>query len=566
MFSTTRDLLRNTLQELVEKQEYSSDLWATQIDRYNEFIFNIPRCEYVVYLQQHEYLNVPPSNGLKDQSWTRDLLSLVEDELRDPMGAPVPTPPRLKMSMTAFSPDCGFVIESKGPPIFTSRTGGHMQGPKMEIYTRSIRHVALLFAAIIAFQIILLIRQQKDASTPSMRSRISFYSVAMLSFGDGFIFFSLIFASLLDESTFYAILGTSVFAFVSVAFFGMRFLLDIWTVQAAENARQQRQASANATEPVRNTQRTTIEASSTANSIAAVSANQAALPTHRDTGATPMIIPSDQNMDAEEQNASVTTGAATTTEEINPIQRFRQLWGQFCLLAFSFLILCMYAETWPGTIRSLFVNTLAFSYLSFWWPQIYRNTMRNCPRALRWDFVIGQSSLRLLPAIYIYAVDDNILFAQTDVRTLLGLLVWVWIQILALASQNLLGARFFIPNGWVPPAYDYHPVLREDEEDICMPIGASGSNYGPSSPTNFSRPSESKEKGKNTFDCTICSSDVEVVIVPPGGSNETAASSILTRRTYMVTPCRHVFHTPCLEGWMRYRLQCPNCREALPPL
>jgi len=28
----------------------------------------------------------------------------------------------------------------------------------------------------------------------------------------------------------------------------------------------------------------------------------------------------------------------------------------------------------------------------------------------------------------------------------------------------------------------------------------------------------------------------------------------------MVTPCRHVFHSNCLEGWMRFRLQCPNCR------
>jgi transmembrane E3 ubiquitin-protein ligase len=40
----------------------------------------------------------------------------------------------------------------------------------------------------------------------------------------------------------------------------------------------------------------------------------------------------------------------------------------------------------------------------------------------------------------------------------------------------------------------------------------------------------------------------------------------LGRADYMVTPCRHVFHAECLEGWMGLRLVCPVCREALPPL
>jgi hypothetical protein len=40
----------------------------------------------------------------------------------------------------------------------------------------------------------------------------------------------------------------------------------------------------------------------------------------------------------------------------------------------------------------------------------------------------------------------------------------------------------------------------------------------------------------------------------------------LSRRTYMVTPCRHIFHTACLESWMRLRLQCPICRDTIPPV
>ena len=50
------------------------------------------------------------------------------------------------------------------------------------------------------------------------------------------------------------------------------------------------------------------------------------------------------------------------------------------------------------------------------------------------------------------------------------------------------------------------------------------------------------------------------------GEEEGRVANVFARRLYMVTPCRHIFHTACLEGWMRFRLQCPICREELPPI
>ncbi len=35
--------------------------------------------------------------------------------------------------------------------------------------------------------------------------------------------------------------------------------------------------------------------------------------------------------------------------------------------------------------------------------------------------------------------------------------------------------------------------------------------------------------------------------------------------TYMKTPCNHKFHEICLRNWMRIKLECPVCREPLPP-
>ena len=38
------------------------------------------------------------------------------------------------------------------------------------------------------------------------------------------------------------------------------------------------------------------------------------------------------------------------------------------------------------------------------------------------------------------------------------------------------------------------------------------------------------------------------------------------KKKYMITPCDHVFHTLCLEKWMRQKNECPYCKSALPTL
>ena len=213
--------------------------------------------------------------------------------------------------------------------------------------------------------------------------------------------------------------------------------------------------------------------------------------------------------------------------------------------------------------------------------------MRNCRKALRWEFVLGQSALRLVPVTYFYLYDQNVGLLKVDNRAGLCFIAWVWLQICVLVSQDILGPRVFVRKSWVPLAYDYHPILHEDEENTRVLLGSTSSASAPSSPTlsKFEKPpagaAESKEsKYTLVFDCAICMQRVEVPIVPntssssqsvhsSGGAASTAGiggSAFIWRRNYMITPCKHVFHKNCLEAAMRYRLQCPICREGLPPL
>jgi hypothetical protein len=37
----------------------------------------------------------------------------------------------------------------------------------------------------------------------------------------------------------------------------------------------------------------------------------------------------------------------------------------------------------------------------------------------------------------------------------------------------------------------------------------------------------------------------------------------VNKKPYMMTPCRHFFHTPCLESWFKQKKECPSCRQEI---
>ncbi|EMC98199.1 hypothetical protein BAUCODRAFT_105318 [Baudoinia panamericana UAMH 10762] len=562
-FGTMKTYMNQSISRTIRAQE-NGDIerlnpWPSQTDGTPPTALGGPQCELVMYLQQ-----MPPSGG-ELEPMTGSTLAFIEQEARYPTGAIVPSLSNMRFTMLAFSPDCGYVLESRGPPDFAAQEAQHLAGLKAEMLYKIGRHHVLLFALTIGGQIALLMRQMREANTPSTRSRISFSTIAMLALGDGFATMTFLLISLFVHGLWVDLVGTAFLAFTSVSFFGMRFLADLWVAQAPERAQHQQ---ADAT-------RTQSTPSLPGSLPLPVTAER---PT--DTGATPVFMPSDQ-----EGLEPVTepVGTAQPGAQVGPrTSSFGALYLRFYLLLLATLFMSLNATTWPSPLRRGFFTLLATVYLSFWVPQILRNVQRNCRHALEWRFVVGQSVLRLVPFAYFYAYKHNVLFAKPDYYSLGFLVIWIWVQVLVLASQELVGPRWFVGKDWAPPAYDYHPILREDEEGATMPIGLSETSAGsaPTTPLLERRTSlssstarrgstakDTKAKGKRVFDCAICFQELEVPVIEAGGSGDSSlGAGLLARRSYMVTPCRHIFHSACLEGWMKYRLQCPICRETLPPL
>ncbi|KAI9149196.1 TUL1 RING-domain E3 ubiquitin ligase [Paramyrothecium foliicola] len=576
-FHSSRQFLNETAAKLLaEKEEniYTDQLapWSSDYDRPLYTNEPSPHCEYVIYAQVH-----PPSRAVlgayptgSDEDPLSRVIEHIESELESPLGAPLPRIPKLRMSALMFSPDCGYFLESKGPPNFPPSESQHLTGLKVEVHIQQIRAWLLVYAFAIFIQVHLLKEQMRESYTPSNIGRVSFVSAATMVFVDGMVFLAAATWLSSARATFLPTLPIMFASFLSMTI-GGSFLAKIYEVQLPE---QRNRVDRN---PVAGSagSGTTTSAPSTAltpdhtgtDSLlpAPVTARR-----HVSLRPEPVIVPLDQDIDAEIADAASAiprpgNGQRGPVQQ-TPHQAFMNVVGQLILLSLCLIFVAISSITWYASLRALFLNSCVFGYMSLWVPQIHRNAMRNCRRALAWPFVVGQSILRLLPIAYFWVKADNFLFARTDSTAFLLLCGWVWLQLVVLAAQDIVGPRFGIPVGWAPDAWDYHPVLREDGlENGGLPIGlvaedAIGLERG--------RTGDDADKGRSVLhaiDCAICREVLEVPVVK-AGEEDMSVAGVFARRMYMVTPCRHIFHTTCLEGWMRFRLQCPICREELPPL
>ncbi|KAJ8100256.1 hypothetical protein POJ06DRAFT_252178 [Lipomyces tetrasporus] len=465
-------------------------------------------CEYIVYLQIH-------SSALSPED-----LSIIESELRFPKGQPHEDIPKVILSSLIYSPNCGFALESRS-----------VAGEKIERYWIRASNAAQVGTLLTLIQIWLLIRQMNDTNTPSTVSKLSFWTVGMMALVDGYLCMGYLSAAIFIESTFLPFMTVAFLSFLLVSVFGMRYLILIYRIQRPEHRAQQQQQQQQ--------QQQTPPATETPDALP--------LP----VTATPPTPQTNGN------NAQEDDGRSDVS----------LLYSRFYFILLGFIFATLNASTWPKPFRQMFQRALFLLVNSYWVPQIYRNIMRGCRRAFKWEFVLGMSIIRLAPMLYLYLFQGNIIFHEVEPIWAMIIVGWVWLQVCTLASQEILGPRFFVPGNLLPPSYDYHPPLFVPDLE-----GGLGSG----DQTTVSTDSNGGVIVVGPTDCAICMHPIDLPREAhhdyngeggsSGGISTSSPTALLARRNYMVTPCRHIFHTQCLESWMRFKLQCPTCRNALPPL
>lgn len=575
-FRSSQRLLNQTIDEVLHSKEKraftdQNNPWTSSASGAEDAWNPSPHCEYVVYLQVHD-IRYHTALSTAKSSWydSDNLVQKLEDELRNPTGAPIHDVPDLQMSAVVYSPDCAYFLESKGPPHFSELSGNkHLVGFKEEMWIWNVNFCVLIMAVIVFGQVYLLKFQMKESYTPSTMGRISFWTLIIMVLADGMMFaISTVLA--LDSTHFYLRALILTFALFMSMMIGGSFLGEVYRTQESEWRPRERE---HITQDNSSTPRPQPTATpSTRESLplpvtAGVATGQPDIP---------IIIPSDQDVDAEiAENAAAgpTAGTTGTSSQQPRATSFSTIVGRLILFGTTICFLSLAAMSWWKPIRNAFINTMAFAYLSLWVPQLVRNTQRNSRRAFSWPFMVGQSVLRILPIAYFYLAPNNMVLSEPDGTAFAVLLLWLWLQLVLLLAQDIVGPRYGMPKGWMPEAWDYYRILREDSlEAGGLPIGLVSSPTSPSLERVRSLSFGSGERNKSTgmrlrtIDCAICCEVLEVPVVKAGEEADGSIVGVMERRKYMVTPCRHIFHSACLEGWLRFRLQCPNCREELPPL
>eukprot|EP00826_Nyctotherus_ovalis_P035786 TRINITY_DN3105_c0_g2_i6.p1 TRINITY_DN3105_c0_g2~~TRINITY_DN3105_c0_g2_i6.p1 ORF type:complete len:310 (+),score=53.29 TRINITY_DN3105_c0_g2_i6:308-1237(+) len=164
---------------------------------------------------------------------------------------------------------------------------------------------------------------------------------------------------------------------------------------------------------------------------------------------------------------------------------------------------------------------------ALWIPQIAQNMINGKSKAPSMLYILGVTLEHLFTPIYALMFDDN--FFEFQPNYLLGWIIIgvISIQLIVLCLQKILGIKFFLPKFLRKQLYNYERMIKENDQtaeqlgdcSIClMPVSQSADNY--------------EEKAKS----------------------------------YMETPCKHCFHSKCLEEWIKHKRQCPICRAILPPL
>lgn len=528
LFNETRGEVLDSINRTITAQ--LSDLY---FGLYEQSRSNADKCEYMIYGHLH-------SLGLTERE-----VDDIEEELRDPKGRPHSKLGDLKLNALLYSPDCGQSLLTTG-----------VSGEKYESFYGRMRSAIMCGIALLLMQTVAMAIQMKDTNTPSTVSKISFFSIALMALLDGSICMSSLVSSFLDEVAL-PFMAVAFVSFSLTSLFEMRYMVLVYRSQMLESVADAR---------AREATNVAGEASFVARPDGTISTvSNPATQNNTMQNNSPVGNPADQQLPTTER-------PAPPSAELEEHQVMGMIYSRFYFTLLGFLLVTLTANAWPKTLRRVYEYIVVGLLYSIWVPQIYRNVVRGTRKSFLWKFVIPVSIIRYIPVMYLCLDSSNVLRHRYDPNLAIGIAIYLWLQVTLLGSQYVFGPRFFFPGGVLSNLYDYHPIITEEDLETGFDMSSDSapilSESGEGKPDSRSENQPLIGSGEISVDCAICMNPVIIPMVPKDQISwaKSNPTSILARRRYMVTPCRHVYHTECMEHWMRARLQCPICRNPLPPI
>lgn len=496
------------LEQYLNSSSIDRDVGMADLLSYAQAAYS--QCEFVSFFQ------------LKKTDLSRLQLRVIDEELAAPQGRPLPRelPSVLVSAFTIYLPDCAIVYTS-------SESQPPLTGSMALVFRKHLRNVLACFACLLGAQLWAFMRQFHCARSPTLLMSILKTSLFLLGYQDSIVALSFLLLLTITENMYLVLAAIAAIAFVMVGVFETRFMVQVMQAQQSERGsswwqilRGPRQEMADPPPTAAtNLTDTTNTSNMTGNTATTATTNTAAEPSRWG-----------------DENSNSVFGVG------------------FSLTIISTFI-ALGASLWSPRNRRLleFVWILA-TYL-FWLPQFLRNTLKNRRQLLSLEFVIVSSIVRAIPILYLLLSEGNPFRHHRDVALASALAAWLLLQIILLLAQKHYGPRFWVRENWLPQAYDYHQVLNAQD------LEKAGFALELLSRAHIDDDARAKGVVICANTCPICMVDVELP-VRLGENDQTPIDT----SAYMITPCYHAFHRECLESWIQYKLQCPVCRERLPPV
>ena len=247
----------------------------------------------------------------------------------------------------------------------------------------------------------------------------------------------------------------------------------------------------------------------------------------------------------------------------------------------------LYFTFYLGMFFSLFFVTKFFFYKPYiiigilltWTPQIIFNIYYDNRISLPWSYIILTSIYRLFIPCYFRLNKNNFFLISPDYFFSFFIISLMIFQIFILYCQSIKGSRFFLPNKFRKNYFDFY----KNKKEIL-----------------FLNPNA------NNIECVICLNNIfneidniynaKFVINDYITLDENEHIQILRKnyiynlyeeknnnwknkyfslfnfnkrninidnKKYIMTPCKHLFHSKCLEMWLQRKKECPNCRKEI---